>query len=148
KWLARRALRPEQPSSARWRGARRARPGNSQLREEEGEGVGLDPDGLVQAGTDAVAGVRDAEKHWPAGRGRLLESGRHLERVHGLDPWVIEAREKEYRRVRRSIDDVVVGRVRLQRPVLFRVLDGSELGNVERAVRPELRAQHVVDAHV
>jgi len=81
------------------------------------------------------------------GRDRIggLQPRGHLARLHGIDAWIVGAREEQHGRVVRVVAHVVVRRIGVERFELLRVLHGAILGDVERAVGGQLDAEHVVD---
>src|SRR5216683_842723 len=61
-------------------------------------------------------------------------------------PAIILSSEEDHRRIPDLVHHMVVRRVGVQCPKLFRVLDRSKLSHVESTVRVQLNPKHVIDS--
>src|SRR5712692_10341948 len=62
-------------------------------------------------------------------------------------PAIILSSEEDHRRIPGLVHHMVVRRVGVQCPKLFRVLDRSKLSHVESTVRVQLNPKHIIDSH-
>src|SRR4029453_14644445 len=61
---------------------------------------------------------------------------------------VVRASHHQNGRIFRSVDNVMVWRIRIKRLELLRVFYSAEFGHVERAIWCELHAQHIVNSYL
>ena len=120
----------------------------SQLRKEKRVNVCQLFDALAQCGADAMACAGAG-----AQQNRIFRFVRgkqprcHFARMIWRNASVVCASRHQDRRILRPIGDVVIRRVGVKRLELLRIFNRAELGHVERAVRRQFHAQHVVNAH-
>ena len=78
---------------------------------------------------------------------RFLQARGHFARMIRCNPSIIRARHHQDRGIFRSINNMMVRRIGVERLELLRIFYRPELGDIKGSVGRKLDAQHIVNAH-